>query len=1049
MWLVLLDYSGSMDDEFEAGVQRIQSLGRTRTFEVEKKWEAAKKSFLLELKRLPEDMEVLLLGFTSQVQIIHSGLASDVDEFEKRLEEISPTNGTDIGNAIRSVRDYLNKRPQVLLITDGKSDLENAKAEARFCANADTRIDVLIIDPTNVGVEMARAIAGITQGRWEIVTSAKQLENLTQESADDHQFILARAEKILQEADEEFTKINRDNQAHKNVTFSAGYPSRIDANQKYPFIVYIHLDHLKPQIEEFLKKEIATTGIVPSCSSTASSTRIPIGTLITIKPNIPDVFSNPPQQDVVWMEDYHKAQFEIRYTGNNKSGTICSGFVDIFADGVLVGNIPVSLAVTASANIGDFAEPSISMGQSFTRIFASYAHEDAAVVYACKETYRLLGIHLYVDRDDLLSGQPWRKAIQKLIATSDLFQLYWSKNSAESIEVEKEWRLALQVGELRSNNFVRPFYWQEPLISPPKELGYIHFAYLDTKKLQIDAEYTLFQEYSNKEEYPEIEAIFPVISITEAEKTSSVKVLQKSIGQAVSFIEKLTGLRYYPPTTLLVDDYIVENVRSHLTVDRNSEIGNVTNQSEIDYILDILQSLALEFHVHHLEPDGEYHNEAWLKDYFNLEMDEDLGDFTHVRMMCEYLFMGPVKKYIEGIDPFESPSNQRSVGKLTNIINKIIDNRVENWLKDELRRDIVFFYDVAEIHEKKLIENVFGKDELAAILDEETALQDDQLRRIAYNSMIHEYISATEKYRNGFSDYFYYHPKTTLCSMKSFIEYLDKWFTIWINYLKIIKEKNDVFITVGYHVEEKSLLWLKSIFPDLEYEIEPEWIISTQEILTVVERLSSKLIDALSQIGDGSERIRQYFVQRAHAYGIFANAESQNVASYLLDITKKQNWPTGLALEGNHKILLCANAFERYKLDLSKLGVNQSQIEKMAEWFMIATLVHEHLHGILATGVDQYGKSSWASKDWDEWQKGNLLNESLAAWAELHFFRGNETMMTNITEYIQAGEYPDWPYRGADKIEKIYQDQGIKGVRILIKQLREDPQYAQQIFDKS
>ena len=71
----------------------------------------------------------------------------------------------------------------------------------------------------------------------------------------------------------------------------------------------------------------------------------------------------------------------------------------------------------------------------------------------------------------------------------------------------------------------------------------------------------------------------------------------------------------------------------------------------------------------------------------------------------------------------------------------------------------------------------------------------------------------------------------------------------------------------------------------------------------------------------------------------------------------------------------------------------------------------------------------------------------MAAWAERHFFRNNEIMFANVSEYIRSGQYPDWPYSGAEKVEEIYKNQGLKGVRVLINQLREDPQLAQETFD--
>ncbi len=1042
MWIVLLDHSGSMGEPFRANAQQIEAMGRVRSVEAEIKWEAAKKSFLLELRRLPGDMEVILFGFMGTTHLIYSGFASQFDEFERHLQEVSPDDGTNIAAALSSILEYANKRPQALLITDGLSDLESAKTEARQCASAGIRVDVLVIDPTDKGVEMARAIAGITQGRWDPVASAAQLEKLTGESATAHAVALARTQEILQEAQAEFEEISKNTLDKTKVVFSAGYPSRIGIHQKYPLVVYVHLEQLKDQIEEFLKKEIAATGAMPSSSTAAASTRIPPGALISFKPNIPDIFSNPPQQDVVWMEDYHKVSFEIRYIGDKKEGTACSGFVDVFANGMLVGNIPVSLAVKSqSDSIGDL-KPTLSLGSSFNRIFASYARKDIALVHACKEAYKMLGIHLYVDRDDLLSGQYWEPVLRKIIMTSDLFQLYWSQAAADSHAVENEWRLALQVSENRLDNFIRPLYWQLPNPSIPKELGHINFAYLDTRQLQIIEDATIDGDVKMAEKM-EMDAIFPVISLTGEDTSDSMKVLQKSIGQAVSFLENLTGLRYYPPTTLLVDDYIVKAVRSHLVVDKAQEPVKKEDDN-IEFVLDILRSLALAFHSRHME-SIEYHDEEWQKQFYGLKTDLDWQNFWHVRTSCEGGFVMLIEQYLKGRDPLAQPS-QRTIDEFSKEMNeKITGYRVDNWAHYTLRREIGHIHAVATSEDRKIIEQIIGAQDLSTLLDDSGKLTEEQIRRLTKLCLSNTYISVSEKYRNQFYDLFGY-DETVFCKNRSYTEYFDTWFDYWMSYLKITVKKNNIPVRIGYQPSKNSLEWLKSKFPDIKLEEYPEWKMSTAEIYKTVERLRAILTNAVKHAETAIIKIQKY-LSTASTYGIFASAEVETVTRYLLKVTREQNWPAGLALEGSHKVLLCANAFERYKSELLALGADKQNVDEMAAWFLAATLVHEHFHGIAATGIDQHGKSSWAVKDWNEWDKGNLLNESLAAWAERHFFRNNSVMFENISEYIQLGQYPDWPYRGAEKIEEIYKARGLKGVRALINQFREDPQFAQETFD--
>ena len=1045
MWIVLLDHSSSMAEPFQADSEQIRTVGRIRSVEAEIKWEAAKKSFLLELTRLPGDMEVLLVGFTSRASIIYGGLASQVEEFESRLQSVSPNNGTNIAVALQSVEPYADRRPQVLLITDGKSNVEEAKAAARNCSGLGIRVDLLVIDPTNQGLEMAKAIAGITQGRWDPVTSSAQLENATREASEAHQSVQARAEEIIQQAEVEFQEISRVAQDKTRVSFSAGFPSRMDIHQKSPMVVYIHLEHLQENIREFLKQEITSTGASLSSSSAAATTRIPQGTLITVRPNIPDIFSNPPQQEVVWMEEYHRLFFEIRYTGDKTNGTTCSGFVDVFANDMLVGNIPVSLAINAqSGSLADL-KPILSTGSSFTRIFASYAHEDTAIVQACKEAYKLLGIHLYVDRDDLLSGQPWRATLQKLIATSDLFQLYWSKSSADSIEVEKEWRLALQVSTSRPNNFIRPFYWQESLPKPPRELGHIHFAYLDTRRLRITADREIYKKELPEDTLAEIEAVFPIIALTDKDTKSSMQVLQKSIGQVTSYLERLTGLRYYPPTTMLVDDYVVQAVRKHLVVENNPAPAWEQESEVIEFVLGILQALALAFHVHALEPEGS-RNDEWPTQFYSLQTDLEQADLRHVRRMCEYIFAGPVKNYLNGEDPFKQPSHKKPEELQAVIDEHMTRDPGDFWVRYNLNEEVGHFYDVATTEDRNIIEQVFGRDILRVIVEDNGQLTREQLGKIKELCVSNVYLSVTQKYRNGFYDFFK-DGETSLSRSNSYAEYLAVFFDSWLQYLKIIAEKNNIEARIGYQPPNGSLRWLRSRFPDTQLVEGSGWRISTPEILKTVERLRTTLMNTPRQDRSQTTKVTQYFISRASTYGIFASAQSHQVTRYLLKITQDQNWPSGLALEGNHKVLLCTNALERYQTELLELGVDKPQAESMSTWFLVATLVHEHFHGILASGVDRHGKGSWASRNWNEWQNGDLLNESLAAWTERHFFRNNQTMFENISAYIQSGEYPDWPYQGAEKVEEIYKQQGIRGVRALIAQLREDPQFAQEAFD--
>lgn len=176
MWIILLDCSGSMADPFEAAPR-----GHVRRFEAKVKLEAAKKAVLFQLGRLDEETDVVLFGFTSTAEEICAGRAGEVGRFESELAGVAAHNGIDIAEALNHAVAYVAARPDaaakpvVLLISDGKSDVEEAKAAARKCISAGIRVDMLVIDPTEEGMRMANAIVRITQGQVEPVTSDDEM----------------------------------------------------------------------------------------------------------------------------------------------------------------------------------------------------------------------------------------------------------------------------------------------------------------------------------------------------------------------------------------------------------------------------------------------------------------------------------------------------------------------------------------------------------------------------------------------------------------------------------------------------------------------------------------------------------------------------------------------------------------------------------------------------------------------------------------------------------------------------------------------------------
>jgi hypothetical protein len=93
-------------------------------------------------------------------------------------------------------------------------------------------------------------------------------------------------------------------------------------------------------------------------------------------------------------------------------------------------------------------------------------------------------LDVFVDVLSLRSGQDWEVQIRQQIPARDVFFLFWSSHASRSKEVEKEWRIAL---EMRGLNFIDPIPLTNPRVSPPpKELARLHFNDLYIAQIQME-----------------------------------------------------------------------------------------------------------------------------------------------------------------------------------------------------------------------------------------------------------------------------------------------------------------------------------------------------------------------------------------------------------------------------------------------------------------------------------------------------------------------------------------------------------------------------------
>ena len=216
------------------------------------------------------------------------------------------------------------------------------------------------------------------------------------------------------------------------------------------------------------------------------------------------------------------------------------------------------------------------------------------------------------------------------------------------------------------------------------------------------------------------------------------------------------------------------------------------------------------------------------------------------------------------------------------------------------------------------------------------------------------------------------------------------------------------------------------------------------EFIRVFDRVSKRLTEVISQTVPTMSPTQQLFTIAVPTYGIYAPPDSSVTDQALQHWAVERGVPAQFALPQSPRVLLCLNAYQRFEEELVQEPASDRM--ELAKLFQRCVLIHEHFHAILAIGLDS-NRALVARAQLASWQSALPLNESLAVWMELHFARVNPKLTSLVLSYIKAGSYPDWPYRGAEYVENLYQQKGIEAVRELIADMRRDPREAQAKFD--
>ncbi|MCB9436682.1 MAG: toll/interleukin-1 receptor domain-containing protein [Anaerolineales bacterium] len=267
----------------------------------------------------------------------------------------------------------------------------------------------------------------------------------------------------------------------EEVHFSLYHPKEVAPSKWYTLLTYVHVLDALEDVQQDAHKFRAEMAHDPREVKSRKTAKLMRGTELRLVPSAEGIEFNPPDLKLTWVEDYHRASFRFK-ANSDIVGEPANGEVAIYVGPLEIATIRFSIFVTDTPTEGEDAESQQAVQAAmYKRIFASYSHRDTAIVKACVAAFKSIGYDVLIDYETLRSGEIWSADLERMIDEADIFQLFWSPNSAESKYVRQEWERALSrtYGKAPGEGFIRPVYWLQPMPNVPNELGHLHFKFME------------------------------------------------------------------------------------------------------------------------------------------------------------------------------------------------------------------------------------------------------------------------------------------------------------------------------------------------------------------------------------------------------------------------------------------------------------------------------------------------------------------------------------------------------------------------------------------
>lgn len=275
------------------------------------------------------------------------------------------------------------------------------------------------------------------------------------------------------------------------VQFSAYYPRDVLPNARYGMIVYAHtavaLDAIEKDVSKF-SEELG--GEVQSPKTAKQIPELADNIPVTIIPESDELTFDPPSLTKIWGGTWTRYNFDL-VADRKFADETAFVRVSIQVGGVEIAYIKLAVDVRSSSGAGlptlekidnplARAKLSTRPAQYYNKIFISYSRRDKQVANGYRLAQIAAGHDVFMDSYSIRSGENWQAALANAIDSADIFQLFWSQHTADSKNCRDEWEYALlhKCPDDKCVHFIRPVYWQKPLVSPPEELGHINFRFV-------------------------------------------------------------------------------------------------------------------------------------------------------------------------------------------------------------------------------------------------------------------------------------------------------------------------------------------------------------------------------------------------------------------------------------------------------------------------------------------------------------------------------------------------------------------------------------------